>query len=542
MTQEIPILIVGGGPVGLTLAADLGWRGVPCLLVEQSDGVPRNPRCNAVAARSMEHFRRLGLADRIRQAGLPREYPTTARYQTRFIGGYHLLSLPGPSWGDVTRGVCREDASWPTPEPQHRLSQLFLDPILRDHVAGIACVQTEYETRLTRLQEHEGGVSAELVSSKTGEAYKVDAAFVIGCDGAHSTVRKAVGVQLRGNHELARYFSVFFRSQELGRLNTDPAWSVHIFNHETTSSLLAIDGCELWLNHHKFPPGHDTSSLQAGEMIAKAVGRAIEFQPLSIIHWTPKRLVADTFRRGRVLLAGDAAHLWIPMAGFGMNAGIQEATTLAWMLSAIYYGWAGSDLLEAYDLERRPIGEQVADAVANVTTYALRASSRIEDPGPEGERARGELAKQLREHDRGQFEPVGLNFAAHFGDSPLVEPDGTPAPLPLSIDKYEPSARPGCRLPHFWRRDGTSVFDHLGPDFTLIRAGRDPLSDKSICAAAAKRRIPLRVVDLPESLATKLYGAKLMLVRPDQHVAWRGDHVPEDPGRLLERVTGHRTS
>ncbi len=371
--QRVPVLIAGGGPVGLTLAMDLGWRGIECLVVDPSETVGSNPRCNTTAARSMEHFRRLGVADRIRAAGLPGDYPTTVRYRTRFADGHELFSIPLPSSDEVRAGVGRD--SWVTPEPQHRISQLYLEPILREHAATFPAVTLEFGTRLDSFEQDEDGVTA-LVVDRTGASRRIRAQYLVGCDGAHSTVRRTLGIRLSGTDALGANLSAFLRSPQLGAMKRERAWSTLIFNPDNTSVMIAIDGDELWLSHHKFPVGTDTSGLDLNDLVARAVGFPVEFEVIGAVHWTPRRLVADRYGHGRVFLAGDAAHLWIPMAGFGMNAGIQEATTLGWMLAAVLDGWADPQLLRAYELERRPVGETVSRAVANVRIY-----DTVVDPG-----------------------------------------------------------------------------------------------------------------------------------------------------------------
>ncbi len=527
------VVIVGGGPVGLTLAIELGWRGVDCLLVEAGDGSATNPRCNTTAARSMEIFRRLGVADRIREAGLPGDYPTTVQYRTRFAGGHELRRLPLPSSDEVRLGVDRE--SWPGPEPQHRVAQIYLEPVLRDHLRSFPSVQTCLRTRAVGVEQDADGVVVR-VQDADGRCRAVRSRYLVGCDGAHSVVRSALGIRLSGVGELGSNCSLLVRSAELGRLKSDRAWSTVIFNPENVSAMIAIDGDELWLSHHKFPIGFDTSALDPADLLAKAVGHPVEHEVVGEVHWTPRRLVAERFADGRVFLAGDAAHLWIPMAGFGMNAGIQEAATLGWMLAAVVRGWAAPALLDAYDRERRPVGEAVADAVAGVRIYELPVDEQLEDDSPDGEQARSALASALALGDQGQYTPDGLSFAITYRGSPVIADDGSPPAPPLEISRYEPSARPGSRLPHFWYPDGTSLYDHLGPDFSLLVLDDAPDLD-AWTAAAALRHMPLAVVRVPGEHEQRL-GATQLLVRPDQYVAWRGPAVPDDPGAVLDLVRG----
>jgi 2-polyprenyl-6-methoxyphenol hydroxylase-like FAD-dependent oxidoreductase len=534
-TSEVEILIVGGGAVGMTLAVDLAWRGVPCHLVEAERQRPVNPRCNTTAARSMEHYRRLGLAGEIRSAGLPETYPTTISYRTRVVGDeIFRLDKPSPGWVRSAAG----SASWPTPEPQHRISQMFLEPILEARARSVG-VSIERGTRLTRLSDDGEQVTVALESADGSRT--VCARYVVGCDGAHSAVRRALGIRYAGVDAIRRFVSTYVRSPELGRIMAaDPAWTTWSYNRDGLSSLLAIDGNEMWLNHCVFPPDYDTSGEDPEELLVRTVGRPVAHEQIGTVRWTGRQLVADSYRQGRVMLAGDAAHIWIPIAGFGMNAGIQDATDLAWKLAAIHHGWAGDGLLDSYELERRPIGDQVARAVGRQASRSLDVTydgEELEAVGASGRAARDRLAAQLAVTEPARYDPVGLNFGYHYADSPLVCPAEAPAPE-LEIDRYEPLARPGFRLPHLWREDGSSIFDQLGADFTLVRTGPTPVNAGAFHAEAHERGIPLAELDVPEPAARAVYLGRLLLVRPDQHVAWVGDELPVSPGQVLDRATG----
>ena len=533
--DEAEILIVGGGAVGLTLAVDAASRGVPCHLVEAQLHRPINPRCNTTGARSMEHYRRLGVADEIRSVGLPESYPTTISYRTRVIGD-EIFRLEKPSLGWVRSAA--GSASWPTPEPQHRISQIFLEPILEARARDLG-VFVERGTRVTGLSDEGEYVTVALESSEGSRMLR--ARYVIGCDGAHSTVRRAIGVRYQGVDAIRRFVSTYIRSPELGRLMAvDPAWTTWSYNRDGLSSLLAIDGNEMWLNHCLFPPEYDTSGEDPEQLLAQTVGRPVAHEQIGTIHWTGRQLVAERYRRGRILLAGDAAHIWIPIAGFGMNAGIQDATDLAWKLAAIHRGWAGDGLLDSYELERRPIGDQVACAVGRQASRSLEVTfdgEEIEAAGAAGRAARDELAARLAVTEPARYDPVGLNFGYHYAGSPLVWAAESVAPE-LEIDRYEPLAHPGFRLPHMWRGDGSSIFDQLGADFTLLRTDPDPLDSAALHRAARQRGIPLSDLTVPEPAAREIYGARMLLVRPDQHVAWAANELPADAGEILDRATG----
>jgi 2-polyprenyl-6-methoxyphenol hydroxylase-like FAD-dependent oxidoreductase len=523
------ILIVGAGPTGLTLAIDLARRGVPCVVVEATAERPVNPRCNTTSARSMEIFRRLGVADEVRRAGLPEDFPTSIQYRTTMLGD-EIFRLDQPSSGEVLAGKGRE--AWPTPEPQHRISQIYLEPILERHARGIAGSTVERGARLVELHRFEDGVEAVIESEGTTRVLRCD--YVIGCDGAHSAVRRQLGIRYQGVDAIQKFVSTLVRSAELGRLAArDRAWTYWTYGRRL-ASLIAIDGGDLWLNHVAFAPDHDTDGEDPEQLLREAVGGPVEHEVLGTVRWTGRQLVAERYREGRVFLAGDAAHIWIPVGGFGMNAGIQDAATLGWMLAAVHHGWAPPELLDAYELERKPVGEQFASAVASAARVSLaEVSPDIRQPGADGERARAALAERLAVTEPARYSPDGFSFGYHYAGSPLVV--GGEDQEAISMGGYRDRAQVGFRLPHAWLEDGRSVLDVLGPDFTLLRTDSDTdgATDVQVWIdAAGELGVPLTVVDLPGR-----HPAPLLLVRPDQHVAWMGG-AEGRADELLRTVTG----
>jgi 2-polyprenyl-6-methoxyphenol hydroxylase-like FAD-dependent oxidoreductase len=523
------ILIVGAGPTGLTLAIDLARRGVPCVVVEATAERPVNPRCNTTSARSMEIFRRLGVADEVRRAGLPEDFPTSIQYRTTMLGD-EIFRLDQPSSGEVLAGKGRE--AWPTPEPQHRISQIYLEPILERHARGIPGSTVERGARLVELHRFEDGVEAVIESEGTTRVLRCD--YVIGCDGAHSAVRRQLGIRYQGVDAIQKFVSTLVRSAELGRLAArDRAWTYWTYGRRL-ASLIAIDGGDLWLNHVAFAPDHDTEGEDPEQLLREAVGGPVEHEVLGTVRWTGRQLVAERYREGRVFLAGDAAHIWIPVGGFGMNAGIQDAATLGWMLAAVHHGWAPPELLDAYELERKPVGEQFASAVASAARVSLaEVSPDIRQPGADGERARAALAERLAVTEPARYSPDGFSFGYHYAGSPLVV--GGEDQEAISMGGYRDRAQVGFRLPHAWLEDGRSVLDVLGPDFTLLRTDSDTdgATDVQVWIdAAGELGVPLTVVDLPGR-----HPAPLLLVRPDQHVAWMGG-AEGRADELLRTVTG----
>lgn len=536
MTDRVPILVAGGGPVGMMLALELGRLGTPCLVVEQSTGEPR-ARANLVAARSMEYFRRLGIADAVRAAGLPPDYPHDTAYRTTFLGE-ELHRVRVASSGEVRAGAIDEDI-WPTPEPQHRVNQMYLERILRERARDFPGLTVQRGTRLVSVDQRPDGVRAELESVETGQRRTVHADWLVGCDGTRSTVRRQLGLRYEGVDRILQVISVYFRSAELTALDARPAWMTFTFNPHHVGAVTAIDGERTWVSHHHFQPELDISGIEPAELLEATIGRAIDFETLDVIPWTARAMVVNRYRAGRVFLAGDAAHDWVPAAGFGMNAGIGDAVDLAWKLAGVHRGWGGPALLESYETERRPLGATVARALSQVgaSLFTLEPRMRVHEPGEAGAAARAELARILPAVERGAHQAVGLNFGYQYDPSPIVWPDGTPRPE-FSISHYEPRARPGARLPHVRLAEGTPVFDRLGDGFTLLRVGDGAPGAGPLMEAAADRGVPVAELALDGRPAAERYGARLVLVRPDQHVAWRGDALPSRPLDLIDLVRG----
>ena len=536
------MIIAGGGPVGLTLAMDLGWRGVPSLLFEERvSAEPPNPKCNTTNARSMEHFRRLGCADRLRAAGLPADHPTDVVYVTR-VNGYLLgrLNLPASSMRRQDAGAL--DEGWPTPEPQHRISQIFVEPILYEHARTFPGTEIRRGWRVESFSQRDSEVSVEAVEISSGRRETHRSRYLVGCDGGRSIIRHHLGIQLNGVDVIGRNVSVYFRAPKLIEHDRNgPAWMYWIINEDQFGTLVALDGKELWLLHLTVPTGKNFDDVDLRVAIPAALGVEVPMEVLGIERWTSRRLVADRYRDGNVFLAGDAAHIWIPLGGFGMNAGIGDATHLAWLLSAEYQGWAGSKLLDAYEAERRPIGDLVSGAAVQIMKNrgpAMQVHEGLEDDSAAGAAMRRAMGERIVAADASQFNSVGVQLGYYYNNSPINVNDGT-SPPDFSLDKYVPTTRPGSRAPHVWLRDGRSLYDAFGPDFTLLRLGTPSSSDCPLQDAAESRRVPLKVVDLSEPQIVSAYEMfSYVLIRPDQHIAWRGHELPEDSLGLIDRVRG----
>lgn len=543
-TENSPVLIIGAGPVGLSLAMDLAQRGVQVIMVEtRHRGEPPNVKCNHVSARTMEIFRRLGVAHKIRSSGLPEDYPHDVAYRTSFTG-MELSRIPIPCRRDRFTDTAGPDGNWPTPEPPHRINQIYLEPILFKHVAALPNVKILNRTCIDDFTQDDAGVTAIGHHLDTGELVSIRCQYMVGCDGGRSETRKKIGAKLEGVDVVGRVQSTYIRAPELiKRLKVAPAWATFSLNPRRCGNVYAIDGKENWLIHNYLKEDEtDFESVDRDWAIRQILGVGDDFQYeiLTNEDWVGRRLVADKFRDRRVFICGDAAHLWIPMAGYGMNAGIADAMNLSWLLAAHLNGWASAGVLDAYERERKPITEQVSRFAMNHAIALQKEREAIptglEELSSDGDALRTRTGQKLYDLNVQQYCCAGLNFGYFYDASPMIAYDGE-TPPGYTMYQFTPSTVPGCRTPHIWLANGESLYDAMGDDYALLRA--NPSVDVSPLVREAKARgIPLRVVDINGEAAHHIYKEPLVLSRPDQHVAWRGHELPDDLSALLDLISG----
>jgi 2-polyprenyl-6-methoxyphenol hydroxylase-like FAD-dependent oxidoreductase len=545
-TLEASVLIVGAGPVGLTLAMDLSARGVDVIVAERRHaGEPPSVKCNHVSARSMEIFRRLGVAQRLRDSGLPPDYPNDVAYRTTSTG-IELARIHIPSRRERYTDRSGPDGWWPTPEPPHRINQIYLEPVLFAHAASLSGVKIRSRTSVDDFEQDANGVVAQARDLNTGEMFSVRAKFLVGCEGGKSMTRRQIGAKYQGTPVIQRVQSTYIRAPKLyDLLHGRKAWMYLSLNPRRRGTVVAIDGRETWLIHnHLEEDESDFDSVDRDWAIRTILGVGPDFgyEILNKEDWVGRRLVADKFRDRRAFLCGDAAHLWIPYAGYGMNAGIADAMNLSWLLAAHLQGWAPEAILDAYEIERQPITEQVSKFAMGFALQVMKhrksVPHEIEAEGEAGDAARARVGREAYDLNVMQYCCGGLNFGYFYEGSPIIAHDGAAAPT-YTMDEFAPSTVPGCRTPHLWLRDGRSLYDAMGQGYTLLRF--DPeVEVTNLVAAARKRGVPLEMLDVDSDEAAAIYDHALVLSRPDQHVAWRGQREPTEALTLIDLIRGAR--
>ena len=530
----VPVLIVGGGPVGLALAGDLGWRGIDCVLIEQTDGSIYQPRMDLVGIRTMEFCRRWGLVSAVESSPYPRDYAQDNIYLTS-LTGYELGREHFPGIGQAAPPP-------QSPQRRERCPQNMFDPILREFAASQKSVTMRYRTRLVSFTQDSDAVTAEVENAETGARERIPARYIVGCDGARSLTRETLGITMRGNPALTYTTNVIFRCPHLLSLHEKGKAYRHIFigPEGTWSTIVAINGRDQWrfsLIGSSTQREYTIDEIKA--TIRRAVGRDFDFEILSVLPWVRRELVAETYRSGRGFIAGDAAHAMSPTGGFGMNTGIGDAVDLSWKLAATLEGWGGDSLLDSYTSERQPVGARnVAEASGNLRRMlSVGAHPDIADDTPQGAATRAKVGREFTEMMRREWFTLGIHLGYRYENSPICWPDGSEAP-PDEARSYAPTARPGHRAPHAWLRDGRSTLDLFGRGFTLLGFDATAAAAAPLLEAARARGLPLDFVPLAEPEIAALYQRKFALVRPDGHVAWRDDRTPDDPLRLIDVVRG----
>ena len=536
LNMDTPVLIVGAGPTGLTLAVDLGLRGIPCTLIEQKEApqfLPKMERCNA---RTMEIYRRMGLTEKIRSAGLPRHCAMDVFIVLSLIDP-PLFHEKHPSVAEYQELIANtNDGSRPL-EPYQLISQYTLEPLLKSVADSLPSVQVRYGCELVSYRQDKNHVTAK-VKNSDGTVSDIAAQYMVGCDGGGSNVRRALGIKLSGEGDLLKLRQALYYCEDLyERIPIGKGRHYHIAD-DKAGFLIVQDSTRHFTLH-----AITDDDAEMPTLFEQAVAIPVKYDMLYVGAWNQKLLLADRYQDGRVFLAGDAVHLVIPTGGLGMNTGVGDAIDLSWKLAATLQGWGGPNLLGSYEAERRQVGGRnvAASTFASRGRNAWRAMWRpnIRDHTPEGARTRANLIRVAEQEQSKGNRMTGAELGYRYEASPLIadEPGGPEH----NFMEYTPTTWPGARLPHAWLDDRTALQDRIGNGltYTLLRLGSTQADTLGLVRAFAAGTVPLQVLDIPDDRARDIYGHDLLLLRPDMHVAWRGNLPPAEPAALARRVTGH---
>jgi len=520
-------------------------------MVDPKPGTAFNPQANATQARTMEHYRRLGLAAEIRALGLPADHPTDIAYFTRYAH-HELARLQLPTAAQAVKAIRTMGGSWSAAELPHRISQKYVEATLLRHARELPGADLRYGWRMESFEDDGDGIRAMIRPVDGDSLTPVRAHFLIGADGARSGVRHALGFAwsgatgIRRNYMGGKMFAVYLRAPTFYEVMPHArAWMYVSVNHERRALIASVDGRSEFAFHASVHEGEEADTwteADARRIFAEAMGVEIPIEVLSVATWTAGHsLVAEHMQRGRVFIGGDAAHLFTPTGGLGYNTAVEDAVNLGWKLAAVLQGQAPLSLLDSYEVERKPLAERN-------TGYARRfadsvglfpATPQLEEDSAQGEAERQAASAHLKAHVRMEFNIPGVTFGGRYDHSPIIVDDGTLAPAD-DANVYQPTAKPGGRPPHAWLPDGRSLFDTFGFGWTLLLLGPEPPEPLAFVEAAQSLRLDVAVVRHADASLLALYEAPLALIRPDQVVAWRGSstHRAEE---VLRQVLGHQS-
>lgn len=533
--HQTDVMIAGGGPVGLTLGLALSQHGIQWRIAERNPTTTNHPKMDVTNCRSMELYRRLGIIDRLRATGVAEDNNMDVSWITR-MSGYELHRFHYPGVPEQRRRIrAKNDGTQPR-EPNMRISQVVLEPLLRDVLRERGEAGLEYGRAVEGFVQDQDGVTTT-VKAEDGSLEKIRSRYLIGCDGGTSGVRKALGIGLDGEPGARARYQVHFRSHDRAVLQRwGIAWHYQSLRYGT---IICQDDHEIWTLQAVIPEGVEPEDADPRKLLFDFLGTEIDCEILQANYWLGHLLVAESYGAGRVLLAGDAVHQYIPTGGYGMNTGVGDAIDLAWKLAAVIQGWGGDRLLASYEIERRPVGIRNCAASGGHSRTKGRiaglSSALLDDPGPEGDRTRAEAGTRIAEIGNAENESLGIEIGYRYDGSPVIchEP-GTPPPLDPLV--HHGGTWPGARAPSVFLADGRAIFDLFGSGFTLVDfAGADV---SGLADAARHAGLPLAHLRIDDTNARAVYERDLVLVRPDQHVAWRGNAPPADPGALVDLVRG----
>lgn len=559
--MDTKVLIAGGGPVGLSLALSLQHFGVECIMLERNETTTRHPKMDITNGRSMEIFRKLGVSELIREKAVSADNDYGVIWCTK-LSGWELERFDYPSTNQVWDRLKKENDGKYALEPCARISQIVLEPIFKNSIENTCdLVDMRFGWKLESFLHDEEGVTSTIKSTKTGEVRTIRSQYLAGCDGAGSVVRRGLGIDLHDIPPPNPEAKNFKASGEMSDEKTPPrrAYMIHFKSPEIELlerfgrawhlqsphgwSVIAQDDVDTWTIHIPIKPDEDPETFDPRQKLFESLGCEFDCDIKVANPWNPRLSLADSYGEGRVWLAGDSAHQVIPTGGYGMNTGIGDALALGWVFAANIQGWGGAKLLEAYETERRHVG--IRNRLASERHANIRAKIRdsltedIHNDSPDGAQARQKLGQYIKELGNLENEAWGIEWGYRYDDSPVICHEAEGEAPPYEWEEYVPSTWPGVRPPNLFLEDDAPLFDKLGNFFTLLTFG--DVSTQALEDTATTIGLPLSIVAIDDKKTANLYEKKLVLLRPDHHVAWRGDTLPDEAGihKIIDTIRGH---
>jgi 2-polyprenyl-6-methoxyphenol hydroxylase-like FAD-dependent oxidoreductase len=535
---DTDVLIVGAGPVGLAVAVELGLRGIRCQVVEQQPAIGHWwTRAMNMNTRTMEHMRRWGIAQKLKEVNfVPARWPGNVSFVDG-LGGRQLAyaRADGLGW-HRTLGHAAEDALW--------IAQGQVQQVLLDKALNLGAAVT-FSTKAIALHQAQSGPVVVSLEGSEGRHYEIAARYVVGCDGGRSVIRNEAGIVYEGAGKLSRQIGIFFRAPALleslrKRGVVDSV--MYMSARPDMPGIARLIAGDRWEFSYRLPPGFDEENFDASALVRRLVGPDISFELERTYPFSYFELIAQAFRRGRVLVAGDAAHLIPPLGGHNLNLGFGDAVNLGWKLAHVLQGWADDGILDSYGPERLPVIKQTAATAYENYERLRKTFERLFDAmntGGDAEddwRRREEVSQQIARDLEPQWQSDGTVLDIRYAHSPIVAAEDGEAP-PFDPSSWQPCAAPGHRAPMVRIGDGVPLYDLFGPEYTLLDMSSAPQSGAQAFRALTDAGLHVQHLRIPQPELRSVYGASLVVIRPDQHVAWRGEALAEDARSLVGKFT-----
>ena len=543
--KEVSVLISGGGSVGLSLAAELGWRNIDCMVIEQASGLNNHPRANAVANRTMEYYRRWGIDKAITEAGIPPDHPADYYWISSLHGRQlHRISLPPfKKIREVkdTGGYVKEEHTW-SPYLKTITGQNEVEEVILNYIRTLSNLSMNFNTSLETFEQDSAGVTSIIKNLKTGKSEEVRSKYLVGCDGGKSMVREKLNIGLSGRADMAKFVSIYFKAPNFMKCHKFGTANIFFPLHKNYAGfLLNWDGGTTFTYHLMLKPGQLWNEVNAKNSIEAVLGKTTDIEIISVQPWTAHALVADKYHDKRIIMAGDAVHLFTPTGGFGMNTGVSDAIDIAWKIQAMVEGWGGNKLINSYFDERHPIGirntKEAADCFDQLNSV-MQYGDILDEESERAEKLREKLSFNLKEQDK-LIASSGTLLGYRYNNSSIIIPDGTKETID-NPRKYIPTARPGHRAPHIWLDEGISIYDKFGKNFTLLVFNEELNNARILISEAESIGIPIKLLKIDDHDAFSIYENKYVIVRPDLMIAWRSDNIPQNSIDILNKIIGNK--